>query len=206
MAGWLKRLFGGTGAVSAVAALPLPADPWDHPALAVAELAGPRAARAMAAVRAADADAAIDVAESMGIDVVAPEYLLENVTRDLLIEHAGMVYLDWKSGLEEAARGLEHELERQNLAPLTDAEKAVLAAVEPIDTDIVTFVTFPDLYHPFDALARRRGRRVLAYDEKADSYAFLIVTPAQFDRWAGARLSPGQEFLKDTSFEKGKTE
>jgi len=205
---WLKRLLGGkrTAAEPSAAASPATADPWDRSALAVAELAGPEAARALAAIHAADAGDAVRVAEDFGVDVVAPEYLLQCATRDLLIEHAGMTYLDWKSGLEDARWGLEQQLGRHDLAPLTDAEKTMLETVEPMDTQVVTFVTFPDLYHPFDMLAQRRGRRILAYDEKSDSYAFLMVTPALFERWAGTSLSAGHEFPKDTSFEKRKTE
>lgn len=208
MFGWLKQVLGIGGAAFAATSSPAAADPTDPFAIyldAARDLLGedPDALDMMTLAR--DDPAAFEQAQNQIKITVFSDYIpgedpIGLLFRDVMVERGHLVYLDWKDGPYEFAPLYDEQMARLNLAPLTAAQHAALEVIGNTPRAGAERAYFLD-YLPFlDRDATAKGYRILVFDENADSYAFFVVTPDQFARWADVRLGPEHQFFSPASF------
>lgn len=205
---WLKRLLKGGAVAASVAASAAQAEPQDPFAIyieAAGDFLGDDAAALDFLRLARDDPEAYARAQSDGSATLMSDYtpgedLIGSLFRDVLIERRHLVYLDWKDGPDEFAPLYDEQMARLGLPPLTDAQHSALATVAQTPPPGLGRAYFPNYLPLLDEDATAKGYRVLVFDESADSYAFLLATPAQFARWADTRLGPYHRFFSPASF------
>jgi len=119
--------------------------------------------------------------------------------RDVMMVKRFLAYLDWKDGSEEIIEHYDAQMTRLGLDVLTTDQRADIELQKPTVPNSDRLF-FPDFVHALDRDAQSKARRVLVFDEGADSYAFFIVHPKQFERWHAARLGLTHRFFSPDAF------
>jgi len=133
------------------------------------------------------------------IEISTIETVPGTLFRDAMMAKGLLAYLDWKEGFEEISGHYDNQMGRLGLPVLNDAVRNAMQAREKAASG-EDRLFFTDFIVELDQDAQTKSHRVLCFDERADSYAFLVVTPAQFDRWQGVSLDSTNEFYTPEAF------
>lgn len=213
MMNWLKKVFGGAGVAAAENVAKAGADDeaalndeWHLYIEAARDLSGGDAEIEALLVLARDnldgLDAALDKPPytdgTWDIYYDPGHSPPGSLFSDAMISKGLMCQLDWKEGSDEVLGHYDNQMARLSLPFLTAAQRQQIEAQDTIfDTD---YLTFPDIVQALDADARTKGMRVLVFDDRSDSYSFVLATPSQFERWHAACLGPKHCFFSADFF------